>query len=129
MNANQTKTALIVEDELLIVLELEETLRELGYKEVVTFSKVGAAMAWLQHGLPDIAITDYHLKSDVADELILALATSAVPIVVYSGRLLDPDADSDVLKACEWLTKPADEQMLAAAISRACGLGEQAAVS
>jgi DNA-binding NtrC family response regulator len=129
MNAKQEKTALIVEDELLIVLELEETLRELGYNKVVTFSKVDAAMAWLHKALPDIAITDYHLRNEVADELIRALAASTVPIVVYSGRSLDLEADSDVLKACEWLMKPADERMIAAAIARACGLGELATIS
>ncbi len=123
MNAKQEKTVLIVEDELLIVLELEETLRELGYNKVVTFSNVDAAMAWLHRALPDIAITDYHLRNEVADELIRALAASTVPIVVYSGRSLDL-ADSDVLKACEWLMKPADERMLATAIARACRLGD-----
>lgn len=126
MNAKQEKTALIVEDEPLIVLELEETLQELGYNEVVAYSNVNEAMAWLEGALPAIAIIDYHIRNEVADELILALSASAVPIVIYSGRLVDPDVDSDILMGCEWLTKPADERMLALAISRACGLADHA---
>ncbi|MBB3965392.1 response regulator [Rhizobium metallidurans] len=128
MNAQDKKTALIVEDELFIVLELEETLQELGYDEVVTFSKIDAAMSWLKSVAPAIAIIDYHLKDEIADELIRTLADLTVPTVVYSGRSPDPDADNDMLKACEWLTKPADQRMLAMAITRACGLAEPATI-
>jgi len=126
MNAQENKTALIVEDELFIVLELEETLQELGYDEVVTFSEVGPTMSWLRCAIPHIAIIDYHLKGEIADDLIQALTGLDIPIVIYSGRSLDLDADSDILRACEWLAKPADERMLATAIARACGLAEPA---
>jgi DNA-binding response OmpR family regulator len=121
MHPQTNKTALLVEDELFIVLELEETLQKLGYGDVAVFSSVELALSWLSTSTPDIAIIDYHLKDDVADKLIRTLVEASVPTVIYSGHSLDPDTEHGILSECEWLTKPADERMLAAAIARAYG--------
>ncbi len=118
MSKSGISTALVVEDELFIVLELEDILLELGYGKVDTFSDSNAALSWLEHSKPAIAIVDYHLKGGNAETLIAALVEAKVPTVIYSGRSYDPQTDNQALSTCEWLMKPADEQMLAAAIAR-----------
>ncbi|QFY61111.1 response regulator [Rhizobium grahamii] len=120
MKGSDGNAALIVEDELFIVLELEDILLEMGYGKVNAFSEVAAALSWLEHGKPAIAIVDYHLKGGTAEDLIAVLAEASVPTVIYSGRSYDPQIDQ-ALSAYEWLMKPADETMLAAAIARASG--------
>ncbi|MDM9625575.1 response regulator [Rhizobium sp. S152] len=123
MSGSSTNVALIVEDELFIVLELEDVLRELGYGKVEAFSDTVAALSWLQHVKPAIAIIDYHLKGDTAENLVAILADAEVPTVIYSGRSYDPQTDGEALATCEWLMKPADDAMLAAAIERASAAG------
>lgn len=123
MSGSSINVALIVEDELFIVLELEDVLIELGYGAVEAFSDAGAALVWLKHAKPTIAVIDYHLKGDTAENLVAVLAEAKIPTVIYSGRSYDPQTDGEALATCEWLMKPADDTMLAAAIARASGEG------
>lgn len=82
---NQT-TALILEDELFIVLDIEEVLLSLGFSEIVSFSTVSEAIAWLEGNEPAAAMIDLRLKTMTSEVVAAKLKASNTPTIVYSGN-------------------------------------------
>ncbi|OYQ39654.1 hypothetical protein CHU92_04595 [Flavobacterium cyanobacteriorum] len=55
---------LIVEDELVIALDIQETLEAEGYESVMNISSVEEAIEYLEHHTIDLVIIDINLKKD-----------------------------------------------------------------
>lgn len=115
---NQT-TALILEDELSIVLDIEEVLLSLGFSEIVSFSTVSEAIAWLEGNEPAVAIIDLRLKTMTSEVVAAKLKASNTPTIVYSGNDFTPGVDHEVFADLEWVSKPASSCALHVAIHRA----------
>lgn len=112
-------TVLVVEDELMIVLELEDILREAGFSAVVPVPTARQAIDWLEHSRPDVAIIDYRLKGELSVGLIKRLSEIGIPAVIYSGNDYSSELDDPILSKLEWVSKPSPPELITAAINRA----------
>ncbi len=101
---------LICEDELLIAMLLEDELGDLGYSVAGVASTVTAGLALLQDPLPDFAVVDFQLADGFCYELIAALKSMSIPIVLVTGAQIDPE---DVrLAGIDVVTKPLEVRKL-----------------
>ena len=78
------KRILIVEDEMIVALDMETTLSELGH-EVTMVSTTDEAVKVTEAGGIDLAIIDYHLKDGKTDAVAASLRHAGVPFIVCSG--------------------------------------------
>ena len=78
------KTILIVEDEVIIALDMQDTVSERGHR-VVLASTLSEAQFILEAGGIDLAILDYHLKDGSTDDLMRRLYDAGVPFIICSG--------------------------------------------
>ena len=79
-----TKHILVVEDEALIALDMETTLRDLGHR-VTTAATTAVAESVLAANEIDLAVLDYHLKDGTCDKLARSLRQKGIPFVICSG--------------------------------------------
>lgn len=107
--------ALILEDEVFIVMDVEEALAEAGIGIAASFSTNRSAIAWLLDNKPDVAIIDYRLKDGTSEATLAVLTTLGVPTVIYFGNRLDDD-DTRFSGAAAWVDKPATPEQLSTAI-------------
>ena len=101
-------TILLLEDEALIALDLQYALEAAGH-DVQAVPSNAAAYAWLDDNHPSAAIIDLKLRD--GDSLALAdrLATSRVPIVIYTGRDVRNIDLAHSLRDVPILKKPTDQ--------------------
>ncbi|OOG41389.1 response regulator [Rhodanobacter sp. C05] len=81
----QTRRVLIVEDDPVVAMMVEDTLRSMGLETLVNLSLFDA-VAELEASDIDAAVVDMGLRGESAHPVVLALATRGVPFVVVSGR-------------------------------------------
>ena len=96
---------LVAEDEAIIALELEESLKAAGFAIAGPFATCSAAESWLETGRPTAAILDNTLKDGPCDKLAADLKSQGVPVVVYSGHAKGEDSFSSTWDG-PWLVKP-----------------------
>lgn len=111
--------ALIVEDEVFIVLDLEDALSDIGLAVAATLSSNAAALEWLRQNRPSVAIIDYRLKDGTSEPLAEALRLAKIPTVVCSGNVYDPRIHEAEFGSFQWIGKPMETGALEAAIERA----------
>lgn len=90
-------SVLVVEDQALIAMELEDTLRSLG-AEAVLAGNVRDALKAIGQTLPDVAILDFNLGGETSEEIAAALRDASVPFVFgtgYGDRLVIPERFQD----------------------------------
>jgi DNA-binding NtrC family response regulator len=116
---DMSKTALIVEDELFIVLEVEDILRGAGYDRIIAYSAVASAMDWLEDNSADLAVVDYRLRDTTSEALVDRLIETATPTLIYSGNDFSEEFHDPAMKQFEWVSKPASPELLMSAIQRA----------
>ncbi|MEW5956474.1 MAG: response regulator [Chloroflexota bacterium] len=121
MDPTKTKV-LIVEDEVLIAMQLEMDLAELGYEVCPPAMSGEEAIASVKTEQPDIVIMDIHLKGTI-DGLAAAGEISRVyriPIIFLSGYCHNElMKQTERLSPVACLTKPVQSYDLAAAIRSA----------
>lgn len=107
---------LVLEDEVIIALDLEMTLNELGFADVLMASSVDQAFTLLAASEVSVAILDFSLGDETSEPVISWLKERAVPFIVMTGYLdrahLGDGAD-------EWLLlgKPANRAALSQALT------------
>ncbi|TPI36812.1 response regulator [Mesorhizobium sp. B3-1-9] len=101
--------ALVLEDEMLIVLDVETHLAEAGFAVVVARS-CEEANRFLSGHTPNLAIVDVELADGSCHAVAGTLLERNVPFIVHSGTPLDEGAD--VFRAGHFLLKPASMQKL-----------------
>jgi DNA-binding response OmpR family regulator len=79
------RVVLIVEDEILIAMELEMTLRCAGYDVLGPALNVGAALELLQSKRPDAAVLDVDLAGAKVTPVAEVLRGMSVPFILASG--------------------------------------------
>ena len=84
---DQCPRVLIVEDSVLISLDLENILNEVGCKIVGTCADAGQSLRLISEEQIDVALVDYVLVDGVCDAVIEALRSKRVPFAICSGRL------------------------------------------
>ena len=108
---------LVAEDEAIIALDLELTLRELGCVVLPATSTVAGALALLEAERPDIALVDTALADGSAVPLAQALAAAGIPFAVATGCEADQLGDP-ALCAAPYLGKPYGSQDLCTMLGR-----------
>ena len=109
---------LVAEDEMLILMELEDMLEDLGCEVVGRASTVAAACAAIDTNALDGALLDINLRRESilpAAEMLRAQGVPFVLVTGYAGRL----AETSILQDAPRLTKPFTQQALSAAMADA----------
>lgn len=120
---------LAVEDEARNAALLRAVLEPAAY-ELVVVGSLAEARAWLAEGQPDLVLLDVGLPDgsglDLVRELRAAPATSAVPILVASARVLPADRAAAQDAGCDvFLGKPLRPRELLEAVSTHLGDGRR----
>jgi AmiR/NasT family two-component response regulator len=79
------RRVLVVEDEFLIALDVEETLRDLGCEVVGPVATVAEALAIADPVCCDVAVLDVRLVDGSTEPLAVALKERGIPFVVLTG--------------------------------------------
>lgn len=106
-------TALIIEEEFLVALEIQQVLQGAGIGEVLSFRGVAEADQHFEHlAACDIAVIEAQLGAAPVVALVARLAAAGVPVVVTSAdravaalfplaaSLDKPFSAADLLAAC-----------------------------
>jgi len=78
-------SALIVEDEPMIALDLEAILKDLGFTSTRLAMSVDRALAALAGESFQLALVDYKLGEETAEPVLAVLARSAIPFIIVTG--------------------------------------------
>jgi DNA-binding response OmpR family regulator len=108
-------TVLVVEDDLFLAMDLEDTLVGMGAVVVDVCHTLDEAMAWADADDFAVAVLDFSLGSDSVTPLARRLARRNAPFILYTG--MSPSDQTLV----EWrdfpiVEKPASPHTLVAAI-------------
>lgn len=117
MGADGSLRVLVVEDEMIIAMELEAQLQDLGHDVIGPFPTVRRALSGLTQETPDAALLDVNVGGELVTPVAQALAVAQVPYVLltgYTGRQLT----EPVLRNAPRLGKPLDPMQLAAMMER-----------
>ncbi|MEY9697910.1 CheY-like chemotaxis protein [Bradyrhizobium diazoefficiens] len=108
--------ALVVEDEMLVLIMIEDMLADLGCKSVTSAATVGKALTLIDTQAFDVALLDMNLDGNDSHPVADALSARGVPFVYATGNsghnLKDGYAGRPVLK------KPFKFEDLAATLGR-----------
>lgn len=110
-----SKTILVVDDEMLIALDIQSQLQELGHTVLIA-PALNEALAVVERETIDIAIVDWHLRDEVSEPLTELLRQHHIPFVLCSGSALEELAA--LFPAAPILTKPFASDALLEALDR-----------
>lgn len=109
------RRALVVEDEMLVLIMIEEMLADLGCRSVASAATIDKALALINAQAFDVALLDMNLNGSDSQPVAEALSARGVPFVYSTGNtggsLRDDYADRPVLK------KPFKYEALAAILA------------
>ena len=106
---------LIVEDELIIAMELEDLLRELGCSVVEAAPTIMRALRAAERQQPDVAVLDVNLHGEPVTPVANALREQGIPFVLVTGY--GPERlPQGALQEVPCLRKPVNCQQIAGAL-------------
>lgn len=116
--ANEQPTVLVVEDEVIIALDLSETVRDMGFRVEGPFANKDHAFIAIDEEMPDFAILDVMTADGEVFPLADALTEAGVPIIFHSGHIRDCDIAERYPEA-QTASKPCPPSKLVEMITRA----------
>lgn len=111
---------LVVEDQSLIALDMENTLRKLGAEHIHLASSAPEAFEMIERSKPNLAILDFNLGDRTSENIAELLLKLKIPFLFttgYSDRVLIPEKLRDITI----VRKPISDSAIAAAINSALG--------
>ncbi|MCQ8184473.1 HWE histidine kinase domain-containing protein [Parvularcula maris] len=111
------KRVLLVEDNLVLAMDMVESLSRLGAETIETASTVDAAMRELDRGDYDFAILDMNLRGKVSFEIAQKLRGQNIPFLFVTGYGSNMSLPPE-LAAATVLTKPVDDGSLSQGIGK-----------
>lgn len=106
------RSALIVEDELLVAMELEALLTRSGWTVIGIATSLDQALEFLERGeAPDAALLDVNLKGRRVTPVAAQLKAQGVPFVLITGYSRSQLAEPD-LQDAPCVQKPVNHQEL-----------------
>ena len=115
-----SKTVLVLDDEMLIALDIQSQLEELGHRVLVA-PNLRDALAVVDKESIDVAVVDWHLRNELSAPLIDLLKDRRIPFVLCSGSALEELAS--LFPAAPILTKPFASDELVGALSQVVNQG------
>lgn len=82
---DQPRRVLVLEDNMIIALDAEECLLDLGVADVVLVSSNDGALAAIRSARPDFALLDFNLGSETSEPTAQALVAAGVPFAFATG--------------------------------------------
>lgn len=107
---------LLIEDNMIIALDTEEMLRELGVEDVLVAGSVTQALRAIENDKPDSAVLDFNLGEESSEPVARELVRLNVPFVLATGYSAN-EVRFEELGARAILKKPYDKSDLAKALS------------
>ncbi|MGX7894087.1 response regulator [Tsuneonella sp. HG222] len=78
--------ALIIEDELLLALAVEDTLREFGYATFALATSMNEAVEAATSQCPDLIVADHRITNGTGTEAVQTICSDkAIPVVFVTG--------------------------------------------
>ncbi len=111
-------TVLVVEDEVIIALDLTETVLDMGYRVEGPYATRGHAMIAINQDMPDFAILDVMTADGEVFPLADALTEAGVPIIFHSGHFTKREI-AERYPAAQAAEKPCPPDRLMAMIQKA----------
>lgn len=111
---------LVVEDQSLIALDMENTLRKLGAEHINLASNAPEALEMIEISKPNLAILDFNLGDNTSENIAELLLKLKIPFLFttgYSDRTLIPEKLRDITI----VRKPISDSAIAAAINSVLG--------
>ena len=108
--------ALVVEDSMIIAMDTQDMLEQLGVGSVRTAASVGDAIRAIEEAQPDFALLDYNLGSESSVEVAERLSQLGVPFYFASGY--GEGIETEGTSALGVLKKPYSRDDLAAAMEQ-----------
>ena len=112
------RRVLLIEDNMIIALDIEEMLRELGVEEVLVSGSVTQALRAIEGDKPDFAVLDFNLGEESSEPVARELSRRGVPFVLATGYSAK-EIKFEELGALAMLKKPYDKSDLAGALRNA----------
>ncbi|TGS71520.1 response regulator [Mesorhizobium sp. M3A.F.Ca.ET.174.01.1.1] len=107
------KTALIVEDEFLIAMDLKAMVERRGWRVLGPVATVANAQRLLEEELPSVALLDIHLGNEVVTPVAEMLSSLGIPFAVASAYDRPDLAGGPVMSGVHNVGKPTSEHRLA----------------
>ena len=119
------KSALLIEDSMIIALDTEECLRDLGVENVVTQSTVAGGLKELEQRGFDFAVLDFNLGTESSERVARELVKREIPFWLATGygEMVD---QLDEIGAVGLLVKPYGREELARLLSSYAELKSEA---
>ncbi|MBD59088.1 MAG: histidine kinase [Citromicrobium sp.] len=114
--ADLPERVLLIEDNMIIALDTEEMLRELGVSEVLVSASVTQALRAIEADKPDFAVLDFNLGEESSEPVARELARHDVPFVLATGYSAK-EVRFEELGARAIIKKPYDKSDLAKVLS------------
>jgi DNA-binding NtrC family response regulator len=114
----RSETILLLEDEMLIAIDVGDSLQSAGFTKLKSFNRCDRAIAYLAHSTPNAALVDLHLQDGISREVVGILHQRSIPFVVYSGMPCVPEEHGEIYLEGQWLQKPATPEQLVEAMER-----------
>jgi DNA-binding response OmpR family regulator len=83
---NDQPTVLVVEDEVIVALDLSETVRDMGFRVEGPYANNSHAFIAIDQEMPDFAILDVMAADGEVFALADVLTRAGVPIIFHSGH-------------------------------------------
>lgn len=113
------RKVLLLEDEVLIGLDLESQLADMGFEVTNTLDEASALAAERTTDFI-LAILDLHIRGKVAADLIGRLRAKRVPIIICSGS--SGETVPDLIEGLPYLSKPYSEADIRRTVNELVGL-------
>ncbi|WP_374991556.1 response regulator [Bradyrhizobium sp. LHD-71] len=95
---------MVVEDEMLVALDLQESLKSFGYEVIGPYGRLSEAIEGVETQAIDLAVLDLNLNGEMTYDLAESLQKRGIPIVFTTGY------ESDTIRSrfpdCPVLNKP-----------------------
>ena len=110
------RTALLVEDNLVLAMDMVDTLSRLGAEQIETAGTIDDALLRVHRDRFDLAVLDMNLRGVVSFKVAMELKKSGIPFVFVTGYGSSIDIPHE-LADVPILTKPVEDATLAEALS------------
>lgn len=108
---------LVVDDEILIALDIGESLAEAGAEILGPCVALAPALKIVHDAAVSAAVLDIRLGHDTTEPLAMALCERGIPFLFYSGQVLLSSMKAR-WPSCVVLTKPAAQGALVGAVAK-----------
>lgn len=117
--AASMRSAMVVEDNMIIAMEAEEILRELGFGDCHVCGSVRSALQIMADQPIAFALLDIDLGGETSEAIALALRDTGTPFIFASGYDDHPALASEFGNV-PVVAKPYTGDDIAAAVNRVC---------